>query len=272
VNHLSNEILSTLLDAPLPSAEAHLAKCDRCAERLAELRAVVEQLRGLPLLEPPRDFSLGPRLVAEPANVVRLRRWYTAARVAGGSLAAVFVLLVGGAAYLDATAVGRLATTPDNTVGIMLAPATPSRDLAGASAAGRTEATQAGPRAPTAAQPAAPASGAQPAPATAAAQAPGAAAGARAVAPAAAPAGREADQPSTDQVIATTSARPLPTLTPAARANPVAAVAPAQPGDPGAPLRLIASVVGVLAALSLLGAVRARHRLRRVERHPVLED
>jgi hypothetical protein len=87
--------------------------------------------------------------------------------------------------------------------------------------------------------------------------------------------GRDAaEQPSTDQVIATTSARPLPTLTPTpVRLNPVArVVSPSPPGDPGAPLRIIGSVVGVIAAVSLLGALVIRHRLRRAQRHPLPED
>ena len=58
-------------------------------------------LRQLPEVDPPRDFSLGPRLVADPPNVIRLQRWYTATRAAAASLAAVFVLLVAGTLYVD---------------------------------------------------------------------------------------------------------------------------------------------------------------------------
>ena len=104
-DHLSDDVLSALLDAQLPTdeervARAHLDACPTCARRLGELQSVVSLLRGLPELEPARDFTLGPRLVAAPINVVRLERWYAWTRAAAASLAAVFVLLVGGSLYV----------------------------------------------------------------------------------------------------------------------------------------------------------------------------
>src|SRR5438270_198779 len=66
-----------------------------------------------------RPAASAPRpRVPEPANLVRLRRAYTWARAAAGSLAAVFVLLVGGAFYLDATA--------PSTGGVLTPPAQPT--------------------------------------------------------------------------------------------------------------------------------------------------
>jgi anti-sigma factor RsiW len=229
--HLSDETLSALLDeagAPERAEDrAHLSGCPTCERRLGELRSVVDLLRGLPEVEPIRSFTLGPQPVAEPAgsNVVRLRRWYVAARTAGASLAAVFVLLVGGATYLDMTAVP---SSPPTTRAL----APEAKPAAGAA-----------PAAPAAASPAP-----TPAPALAirAPQKPA-----------------PADNPDqNEQRIATTGARPLPTLTPVPLPPPIAAVVEQAPaGDPGAPLRVIASVVGVLAVLSLLLAVILRHRL-----------
>lgn len=223
--HLSDEHLSAVLDDPAQAAaESHLSSCVDCARRLSELRMVVDLLRGLPEVEPPRDFSIGPR-VLEPPNLVRLRRAYTWARAAAGSLAAVFVLLVGGAFYLDATA--------PSTGGVLTPPAQPT----------------------LAAQQAAPPTSPPPAPAAARAAQP---------AVQSAPAGADAPG-SNDLSIATTGARALPTLTPTPTLPPapVAAIERQAPaGDPGAPLRLAASVVGVLAALCLLTTVAVRHRLR----------
>jgi hypothetical protein len=216
-DHLSDETLSALIDEPGPRP-AHLASCAQCEQRLAELRTVVVLLRQLPEVEPPRDFSVGPRL-ARSSGVARLERWYTFARAAGASLAAVFVLLVGGAAYLDATAPPPAQVAPRAA----LAPTSP------------------------------------PPPSAALSQ--------RAAAPAPAPAGAgDAQSGSSDQVIATTSARPLPTLTPATF-PPVAAISRQAPaGDPGAPLRLAASIIGPLAGLSLLLTLVVRHKLRSSKR------
>jgi anti-sigma factor RsiW len=106
VNHLDDETLSALVDDQLPfeersAAEAHLGTCTACRQELDGFRSVATLLRALPEVEPPREFTLGPRLVADPPNLIRLRRWYTATRIAAGSLAAVFVFLSVGALYVD---------------------------------------------------------------------------------------------------------------------------------------------------------------------------
>jgi Putative zinc-finger len=106
--HLDDETLSASIDdrlAPNDAAgvQAHLGTCQACRERLEDLQSVVGLLRQLPLLEPPRPVW-GPRLVADPPNVVRLRRVYTLARAGAAALAAVFVLSSAGALYEAATA------------------------------------------------------------------------------------------------------------------------------------------------------------------------
>ena len=240
-DHLSDEALSALIDqlhsGHSSNGQAHLAGCASCEQRLRDLRVVVEMLRALPAIEPPRSFVLGPRPAAEPANVVRLRRWYVATRALGASLAAVFVLLVAGSAYLDLPA--GPAQQPTSEPAPLGQPAlAPAPDAAPRAAAPTPPAT------PVPAGAAAPRVQVQ-RPAAPAAPAPGDA------------------TPSTDQVIATTAVRPLPTLTPVRLPPPVAAVVREAPaGDPGAPLRVAASVVGVLAVLSLLLTVVLRHRLR----------
>ncbi|MDQ3808730.1 MAG: hypothetical protein M3336_00395, partial [Chloroflexota bacterium] len=108
-DHLSDDVLSLLVDerlppAEVPAAQAHLATCAECGQRLDELRAVTRLLRRLPAVEPPRDFSIGPRAVPEPARVVRLRRWYAWTRTSAASLAAAFAVLLVASAFLDAGA------------------------------------------------------------------------------------------------------------------------------------------------------------------------
>jgi len=229
-DHLSDDILSALLDAQVApdqerAVQAHLAGCDACTRRLIELRSVVALVRGLPELEPPRDFALGPRLVeaTAPSNVIRLERWYTWTRAAAASLAAVFVFLAGGTVYMDAarpatsqTAFESRASAPAPTLapGNVPAPAPAPPQLAARSAAKE-------------------------------------AAGATA-------------QDASDQVKAATRVTALatPTSVPIAQPRPAARETDAV-FDPAAPWRGAASVAGVLAALAVLGALVARHRVRR---------
>jgi anti-sigma factor RsiW len=239
-HHIDDELLSAhadgqLSDAELPAVQRHLASCEVCREHLEGFRQVAKLLRRLPELELPRDFSLGPRLVSEPSNVVRLQRWYVATRLAAASLAAVFVLLSAGTLYIDLRPGG--SPTAAETKPQVLS------DLAPTSAA----------------QPAVAVRAAAPAASPAAAVAP--ASGAAAPRPAVAP---QAD----DQVAAATSVRALPTPipTPVPTPAPVAAPAPAaalQAADPAAPFRTAAAAVGVLAVLALLLTLVVRHRLRR---------
>src|SRR5919198_3555379 len=105
--HLGDETLSALLDGQLPLPEAHAARshlsaCTGCGSRLEGLRTVTQLLRALPEVETPRDFTIGPRLVGEPAvRYRRLQRWYTRLRTAASAMAAVFVLLLGANVYVD---------------------------------------------------------------------------------------------------------------------------------------------------------------------------
>jgi hypothetical protein len=66
--HLTTEQLSAFLDKQLSPAEravfdAHLASCQQCQSRLADLRLTVALVRALPQEEVPRSFVLPSRLV-----------------------------------------------------------------------------------------------------------------------------------------------------------------------------------------------------------------
>jgi hypothetical protein len=251
-DHLPDETLSALLDAQLAAdqeqaARAHLHACSACERRLAGLRSVVVMLRSLPEVEPPRDFALGPRPVAEPANVIRLQRWYTWSRGAAASLAAVFVLLVGGNVYLETVAppARQVALESSTSVGTTNQAAAPASAPAPAPAAAlKAEAPQPPPAAPSKA-------GAVPPAAQSAADA----------APRSSLVMATPDP--SDQVKAATRVTALatPTAAPAAQIAPDERVARTRE-DPAAPFRVAASVFGVLAALAVLGALVVRHRLR----------
>jgi len=249
-DHIDDEALSALVDNQLTPDEAarvraHVDSCSACQERSQGVRSVAELLRGLPDVEPPRDFQLGPRVLADPPNVIRLRRWYTATRVAAASLAAVFVFLSVGTLYVDSrtAAAPAVSTVADATQPqVLSAPAAAPQNAAAAA--------QAAPK------PAAAVAARQPSPVPAAG-----------VAAAARPA--QASNPETDdQVAAATSVNPLPTLAPTpvpiARSVPIPPPQPAAPSDTAAPWRNSAAIAGVLAVLALLAALVARHRLQRL--------
>jgi hypothetical protein len=288
VEHLADDVLSVLVDERLSPAESqaareHLATCASCSERLAELRTLSGLLRALPEVDLPRDFSIGPRPVAEPANVIRLQRWYTWARAGAASLAAVFVFLVAGTVFLDSGAVPSRPTTAfqaSSGEGAVAANAPRAAAPALAPATAATPAPTTAPNAP----PAAPAQAPAPAPAAALRDAAPAAAGAQAQAKpapqsaASQPAAAEAPASTvaattpqtTDQTAAATSVQPLPTVAPmppptaaAVAPAPAALAPPSPPVDLATPLRVAASIVGFLAVLALLGALVARHRLSR---------
>jgi len=108
-NHVADQTLSAFIDDQLTPDEAthaklHLETCLVCSVRLDELRALVRLLQILPSVEPQRDFSIGPRLVRDPPNVVRLRRWYGVVRAGAATLAAAFVFLSVSALYVDSRA------------------------------------------------------------------------------------------------------------------------------------------------------------------------
>jgi hypothetical protein len=230
-----DETLSALVDDQLDadaahSARGHITTCSACRQRLDQLHAVVALLRALPDLEPPRDFRLGLRLVVDPPNVVRLRRWYAIARAGAASLAAVFVFLSVGALYIDSRPAPRPATLDSGRQVIASAPAA---------------AVQSAPTtAPRLAAPA-PAAAARPAGPT--------------------PQGAESDQ-----VAAATSVRPLPTPVPTpvptAVPQPLPPVTSAEL-DPAGPLRTGAAIIGVLAALTLVATLIVRHRLEAAVTH-----
>jgi len=270
-DHLADEDFSALVDDQLSPDElshvqAHLGTCSICQARLAEMQELVGLLRSLPSVEPPRDFRIGPRLVADPPNVVRLRRWYAWTRAGAGALAAAFVFLSVGTLYVDsrpAAGPATLASKAQPAAQIAPAPETVGRDASSAAAPAAPAAPAAArPAAVPAASPAAQAPGAQ---AAAPAAAPPAAAGA-AVRSQAAP-GPTSTEPG-DQVAAATTVRALPTqaptsTSPAQSPTPFAnAAATAQQTDPAAPLRIAAALVGVLAAFGILIALLIRHRLQ----------
>jgi hypothetical protein len=253
--HIDDEILSAFVDNQITPDEVahvqeHLATCAECSAHFDGFQGVAQLLRGLPEIEPPRDLALGPRLVADPPNVIRLQRWYTATRAVAASLAAVWVLLSVGALYVD--------SRPSAATSAQVAQ---PRLLASPSEADGSDA------APPALNQPATAPQASPAPQAPVRAAAPQSAGAAAAKPATTP---QAD----DQVAATTSVRTLPTLPPPTLAptpRPASAppfVQPAASSDPAAFLRAIAEIVGVLAVLALVAAMVVRRRLQHQSIHP----
>jgi hypothetical protein len=231
-DHLSDDVLSALLDAQLPTdeervARGHLDACPTCTRRLSELQSVVSLLRSLPELEPARDFALGPRLVATPTNVVRLERWYAWTRGAAASLAAVFVLLLGGTLYL----------------GMAQPTSTPAALEVRSSGAAANQAPASSPAPAAARAPAAP-----PAPAAAPQFAKSSARDQEGA----------ATPDASDMVKAATSVSALATPT----SVPVAQPRRAEPSASDAPLRGAASLAGGLTVLAVFGALVVRRRLR----------
>jgi putative zinc finger protein len=270
--HLDDETLSASIDdrlAPNDAAavQAHLETCQACRERLEDLRSVVGLLRQLPLLEPPR-VVWGPRLVADPPNVVRLRRVYTLARAGAAALAAVFVLSSAGALYEGATA----PSTSSDAASALIARATqPATAPAAPPAAARVAPQAANPAQPVPAPQAARPSGAaaQTGTTAPAAGAPGAAA---ANAGGAARSAADSAEVAPNQTGAATGAGGLPTQVPTVlRPQPLATRPPAaaQPFSPapavaGGPLRTAAVITGVLAVLAVFTAIFIRRRLARL--------
>jgi hypothetical protein len=253
-DHLADDVFSALVDDRLSPqevsvAQAHLGTCSVCQARLEEMRTLVGLLQSLPSIDPPRDFRIGPRLVADPPNVVRLRRWYAWTRVAAGALAAAFVFLSAGTLYVDSRPIATLET--------LASKAQPASDAAAPPPGAQPPAAAPGslPAAPAAA------SGGQ-----APAQAPQAPASGAAVRSMAAP--NPTSTETADQIAAATSVSPLPTQVPTptlvARTSASVASSPttSPQSDPGAPLRTAAALVGILAAFGVLAALVIRHRLR----------
>jgi hypothetical protein len=255
--HIADETLSVFIDDRLTPDEArpvraHLETCSTCQVRLDELESVVAMLRALPSVETPRSFALGPRLVSDPPNVIRLRRWYVATRVGAASLAAVFVFLSVGSLYFG--------SQPNSSSVGLYAKAQP----ASAPQSAQAPSTEA----------AAPAPEATSAPARQAAPAPAMAGSARSSQSGPTPTGAG---DAADLTTAATSVRPLPTPVP----TPVVRAASPAPSavsglaadqlDPAGSLRIAAALVGVMAVLGVLAALIVRHRLQAVSGHRLME-
>ena len=262
--HVDDETLSALLDDQLPPTEAaaarrHLDACEACQQRYLALQRVVQLVRLLPQVEPPRSFTIGPRTLEPTLRVRRLAAWYDWSRAVTSALAAIFVLLLGARLYLGSTPplLTRLATAPSTgqaqrsgpaasqaaTAALPGAAPQPRVAASGTGATPPNEGAQAGAaRAPGAA---APQGGAVP---QAARVAPPAASqsGAAASVPAAPPAARPVSSPA-----------PLSDSAASVSAQPAPAPAASLVEGPG---WLAASLVVLLIAIG--STLLARHRLR----------
>jgi hypothetical protein len=72
--HLSEELLNRYLDGDLAheerqAADLHLAVCDGCSTRLAELMTIATLLRELPEIRAPRSFQLDPSHARKPMTL-----------------------------------------------------------------------------------------------------------------------------------------------------------------------------------------------------------
>jgi len=100
VQNLDLDVLNAFLDGRLDPTERaaaadHLAGCAACRGELAELRATVALLRGLPQYAPRRSFRLGAEHAGAAARAEgRLARWLPALPALRAATAAVAVLLL----------------------------------------------------------------------------------------------------------------------------------------------------------------------------------
>lgn len=97
--HLDTDALSAFIDARLEgdlnlAAAGHIAACPDCRGELAELRATVGLLGGLPQYRPRRSFALGAEY-AHPVRTSRLARLLPVLPVLRAAAVAVLLLLVG---------------------------------------------------------------------------------------------------------------------------------------------------------------------------------
>jgi Meckel syndrome type 1 protein len=97
--HPDEETLSAYLDRALDPAvradvAAHLVTCADCRRGLAELRAVVTLLSGLPEIVPPRSFALTPAMVE--ARQPRVIQWLPRLRVLTAMAAMLLVVSFAG--------------------------------------------------------------------------------------------------------------------------------------------------------------------------------
>jgi len=108
--HLDTDALSAFIDDRLGNdlngdAVGHIAVCPDCRNELAELRATVTLLRGLPEYRSRRSFTLGPEY-AHPVRTSRLARLLPMLPVLRSATVAVLLLLVSVSAADILTQVG----------------------------------------------------------------------------------------------------------------------------------------------------------------------
>jgi hypothetical protein len=95
MTHLSDDLLNEFLDEALAAesraeTETHLAICEMCSARLAELRTLLANLDSLPEL--PLEVNFVPVIVArlgQKTSLPRPIRWLTAAQAFGAILAGI---------------------------------------------------------------------------------------------------------------------------------------------------------------------------------------
>jgi hypothetical protein len=252
-----------LATQPSPAADLRLATQPSPA---ADLRPAAQPSPAADLrldapLEGAPEAPSRLRLVADPPNVIRLRRWYSVARAGAASLAAAFVFLSAGALYVDSqpvssTASSGLASSQDAVSQPGAVPAASPPAVAVRAVAPAAQSAPAAPNAGAAQSAPAPPQSAQPV----AQNGPAAAARPQNAAHA------TTSDTAADQTAAATSVRALPTPFPTptpprlpANASPQAAPTST---NSAAPLRIAAALVGVLAALGLLLTLVVRHRLK----------
>ena len=273
--HLTDEQVSTLVDAELPLPEAaalrgHMAACAECTDRYESTASRVALLRDLPEVEVPRDFTIGPRsLGGESPARSRLRRLYLASRVFASSAAAGCLLLLGADVYLTRTAqpMAMMAESSTQTAPLPAANSAPAATAPPSAAAQPASAAKpaAAPRA--AASPAAdPAGAAAVAPAPQSAP-PAAPAPSQAVdAPLVAPVDDPADTGSEGVQRAAGTAAPLrPTPAPQEAGAKPAAAAGLQSQTPGSAvpnLRPAEMLLATLAVAGIAASLLVRRRLR----------
>lgn len=100
------ELLSPYIDRRLKprevsALERHLAACQSCSRELASLKATLELLQGVPVLPPPRPFTLAP--MAPQPFMPAFRLLAGAATVTALLLAALLVSEVSGIFYRGAS-------------------------------------------------------------------------------------------------------------------------------------------------------------------------
>lgn len=92
------EYYTAYLDGDLPETlrqevDAHVRVCPQCAAELRELRALVADMRTLPILTPPADFTAGVRTRLQQHPRRHAWRWPVPA-LGGGTLAVAAALLI----------------------------------------------------------------------------------------------------------------------------------------------------------------------------------